>query len=269
LSGVRLAEFRDFLKIAKTNSYSIVPTLSPNDLNNLSTPDLNLLVSFGEVAIREKISGFSLSADQEIQLKAAIQKINSADNCGTRVLIDKGQAPETWTQANCTQLANAIDQINDVGIKSIHLLSGAYPESLTTVKTGMAEFARNDWALWKDINNICTSNVGFCDYGILNPYWTEETLELRGQRLAIRYTRDLDWLILRADGKTRDHSIAISQILVNVYSSDFKGAPYSYGDQLLEERADPTFPDKDKKCGHYHITEGWSHHIAFVVKQQY
>jgi|TARA_R110002072_G_scaffold171701_3_gene325369 T4 beta protein len=269
LSGVRLAEFRDFLKIAKTNNYSVVPTLSPNDLNSLSFQDLNLLASFGEVAIREKISDFSLSSGQDSRLRAAIGKIKSVDNCSARVLIDKSQAPEAWTRANCTQLANAIDQIAAAEIKSIHLLSGAYPESLTTVKTGMAEFKRNDWALWKDVNNICTSNVGFGDYGILNPYWTEETLELRGQRLAIRYTRDQDWLILRADGKTRDHSIAISQILVNVYSSDFKGASYSYGDKLLEERADPMVPDKDKKCGHYHITEGWNHHISFVVKDQY
>lgn len=269
LSGLRLGEFREFLSTAKAANYSVIPTLSPNDLNNLSADDLDLLISFGEVAIREKISEFALSADQEFQLKSAIQKIHKDSSCAARVIIDIGLAPESWTSNNCDQLARAIEGISALGVKSTHLLSGAYPDSLTSVKTGMAEFPRNDWAFWKDVNNVSRTNVGFCDYGILNPYWTEETLEKRGQRLAIRYTRSKDWLILRADGKTRHDSIAISQILVNVYSSDFKGASYSFGDQLLENRADPYVPIADKKCGHYHITEGWSHHISFVVKEQY
>jgi hypothetical protein len=65
------------------------------------------------------------------------------------------------------------------------------------------------------------------------------------------------------------NSIALSEILVNTYAGDFKGATYSFGDRLIEERADPNLPAKKKRCGHYHITEAWSHHIAYVLKEQY
>ncbi|WP_241090483.1 beta family protein [Pseudomonas viridiflava] len=123
---------------------------------------------------------------------------------------------------------------------------------------------------WYDVNaNVPNLGLGFGDYGTLSPEWTEEILERRSNRIAIRYTRGVDWLILRADGKTTNDSIAISEILVNTYPKDFKGAPYSFGDQILSDRADPTVPVKKKRCGHYHITEGWSHHIAYVLKEQY
>ncbi|MNY22216.1 hypothetical protein D3C86_1558120 [compost metagenome] len=152
----------------------------------------------------------------------------------------------------------------------MHLISGAYPASLASVKTGSANFKRSDWAFWNDVNAIVPDlTIGFGDYGTLSPEWTEETLELRSNRIAIRYTRDSNWLILRADGKTTSDSIAISEILVNNYSSDFKGATYSFGDLIRSERADPNFPIKKKRCGHYHITESWSHHIAYVIKEQY
>jgi hypothetical protein len=269
LSGVRLHEFRAFLQIAKQKNYSVIPTLSATDLKNLDHIDLNLVLSFKEVAIREKISELLMRQDQIELIKEAIKTVESAGSCSARILVDMGQTPDNWTDSNCQRLANDIDHISSLGIKNVHFLSGSYPESLASVQTGMAEFSRNDWTLWKHINSSCKANVGFGDYGILNPHWTEETLQRRSTRLALRYTRENDWLILRADGKTKDHSIAISSILVNAYPSCFKGALYSFGDRLIEERADPSFPNKDKKCGHYHITEGWSHHITFVVREQY
>lgn len=270
LSGVRLSEFRAFLQIARQNKYSVVPTLSPEDLNNLAASDLALVLSFGEVALREKFSELSLLDRQLALIRASLQKITiSNPHCFVDLLLDMGQTPETWSISDCRQIALAIDLVGTIGINSVHLLSGAYPESLASVQTGMAEFKRNDWLLWKQIDGLCQATLGFGDYGILNPYWTEENLKRRGRRLAIRYTRDDDWLILRAGGNTRNDSIAISSILVNVYASHFKGAAYSFGDKLLEERADPNCPDKQKKCGHYHITEGWNHHITFVVREQY
>jgi len=270
LSGVRLSEFRAFLQTAKQNNYSVVPTLSPIDLYNLASSDLNLVLSFGEVALRERFSALSLPDDQLALIRSTLQIINSnTPHCSVALLLDMGQTPESWSINDCRQLAQSIDGVGAIGIKNVHLLSGAYPESLASVQTGMAEFQRNDWLLWKQIDGLCQTTVGFGDYGILNPYWTEENLTRRGRRLAIRYTRDDDWLILRAGGNTRNDSIAISSILVTVYASHFKGAAYSFGDKLLEERADPNFPDKEKKCGHYHITEGWNHHITFVVREQY
>ncbi|WP_206862777.1 beta family protein, partial [Enterobacter chengduensis] len=113
------------------------------------------------------------------------------------------------------------------------------------------------------------AKIGYADYGILAPTWTEKILTRRGSRVAIKYTRDKDWLVLRAAGNKTNDSISLSVILTTIHKADFKGHGYSYGDDLIDDRANTNIPLKNKKCGHYQFTEAWSHHMAFVVKEQY
>lgn len=135
----------------------------------------------------------------------------------------------------------------------------------------MATYDRDDWRLWGELKTIASDlQVGYSDYGILSPKWTEEVLKKIAKKVALRYTRDDSWLILKAAGKTKQDSIDLSVILITTYASDFKGATYSLGDRLMATRADSKVPDREKKGGaSSHLTEAWIHHIAYVVKDQY
>ncbi|GMQ54955.1 beta family protein [Halopseudomonas aestusnigri] len=269
MTHVRLGELLDFMQYAVQAKLPVSPVLGPSFVIGAGGRFLKLAAALPSVAVRLRVGALTVSGDMQQLAKDACDHLK-ANGISSSLIVDLGVSPEEWTLAEATRLGQDLQALAVIDYKSVHLISGAYPASLASVKTGMATFKRNDWSLWHDVNAVAPGfNLGFGDYGTLSPEWTEEILQRRGRRIAIRYTRDSDWLILRADGNTTSDSIAISEILVNTYANDFKGASYSFGDTLIEERADPNLPRKKKRCGHYHITEAWSHHIAYVLKEQY
>lgn len=269
LTPSRTGELLAFMKLAVDGRLPITPVVSPADALALGKPFLDLAAPLGSVAVRLRIDSLIVTAADVTITTLAFSHLKAA-NIQASLIVDLGVSPLGWEDKHVTDFVAAIAPLHAIGFKSLHLASGAYPGSLASVKTGVATFERKDWKFWKAVNAKAPNLViGYGDYGTLSPVWTEDILELRSSRIAIRYTRENDWLILRAGGKKAEDSVAISAILVNNYKADFKGGPYSYGDALLEERADAAIPLNKKHCGHYHITEGWSHHIAYVLKEQY
>jgi hypothetical protein len=269
LTHTRQAELLDFLQHAVQQKIPASPVLGPAYLATMGAKFVKLASALPFVAIRLRLNALTLPLDKLQLVQGAFAWLKAAGIKGT-LIVDLGDSPKDWQPAQVASFGQDLRSLATIGYESIHLISGAYPASLASVKTGTANFQRSDWLFWSDVNaNVPDLAVGFGDYGTLSPEWTEKILELRSNRIALRYTRDNNWLILRADGKTTSDSIAISEILVNSYPNDFKGAGYSFGDLLLSERSDPNFPLKKKRCGHYHITEAWSHHIAYVLREQY
>jgi len=269
LSHVRQGELLDFMQHAVQNKVPATPVIGPAYVANMGAKFLKLAASLPGVGVRLRLGALAVSNDQ-LQLAKGAHAYLKAAGINPTLIVDLGVSPKEWTAAQVSGFCHDLHSLGAIGYQAMHLVSGAYPASLASVKTGSATFKRSDWRFWYEVNAHAPNlEVGYGDYGTLSPEWTEETLERRSNRIAIRYTRDADWLILRADGKTTNDSVAISEILVNTYPKDFKGAKYSFGDEILSERADPTVPVKKKRCGHYHITEGWSHHIAYVLKEQY
>jgi len=269
LTATRTREFLDFLGAAHSSGLPVSPVLNPSDPNAGAAALLAQVAKFGEATLRLRISAPSITDVHLNHLRAAVTAL-AGQGVKARLLIDLGVTPQTWSAIDVANFSAEVASVKSLGFSAVHLASGAYPESLQSVKTGVGFFDRRDWRFWSDLNQVAPQLlIGYGDYGVLSPVWTEEALERRGARVAIRYTRPDSWLILRADGKTKPDSVAISQILVSAYAGDFKGAPYSYGDELLATRADPAIPLPKKLCGHYHITEGWSHHVAMVIKDQY
>lgn len=269
LTPLRTGELLAFMALAVNGRLPITPVLSPTDVVAMGALFLGPAAQLGSVAVRLRIDSLIVTAADVAITNLAFSHLRAA-NIQAMLIIDLGVSPLSWDDKNITDFVAAIGPLLAMDFKSIHLTSGAYPGSLASVKTGVATFERKDWKFWKAVSAKAQNLViGYGDYGTLSPVWTEDILELRSSRIAIRYTRESDWLILRAGGKKAEDSVAISALLVNNYKADFKGAPYSYGDELLEERADPTIALNKKHCGHYHITEGWSHHIAYVLKEQY
>lgn len=268
LTPTRESELISFIDFAIENKLPIIPVFNQNYLHSINTAFLDKLKKIPYVVIRLRLDKLLVETNDVVNTHKTIDILNKA-NIQHSLIIDLGVSPNKWINTDLDNFLLSIKPLENLQSLWIHLISGSYPSSLASVKTGVANFDRRDWAFWSDIKNHSeANNFGYGDYGILSPEWTEETLNLRSNRLAIRYTREHDWLILRADGKKTDDSIAISSLLVNVYGADFKGRGYSFGDDLLSDRADPSIPVRKKKCGHYHITEGWSHHIAYVLKEQ-
>lgn len=269
LTPNRLTELQEFLNIAIDNSMPVIPVFGPEHIP-LATPRLlGSVTKFKYIGIRLRINELLIDSSDIDKIKVAIYSLQKLEISHT-LIIDLGTTPTEWSNEDVEKFIASLTELQGLFNIPIHLISGAYPSSLASVKTGVAKFDRRDWCLWREIaKKTAGLSIGYGDYGILSPEWTEEILIRRSGSRVIRYTRDDNWLIIKSGGATVDDSIAISEILINIYAKDFKGEEFSFGDKLLADRASPLVALKNKKCGHYHITEAWSHHIAYILKEQY
>lgn len=269
LIGRRMSEFESFLTVAGDKNYPIIPVIDSRDALELNESMHRLLSTFETVVIRLRLEDFALEQDHLTRAENACEILGQL-KVEPRLIVDLGECPATWSPESLRSFADALGKLKELGFQTVHLTSGAYPESLVEVAS-KAEYDRNDWKLWKELNAAAPEiGLGYSDYGILSPKWTEEILKKIAKKVALRYTRAKDWLILKATGKRKQDSIDLSVILVNQYAEDFKGGDFSLGDRQMAIRADDSVPDRNKKSGATaHLTEAWIHHIAFVVKEQY
>lgn len=268
LTPARLAELVDFLKLGTGSSVLASPVLSPYvTAKSLST--VAGLLGNRKITLRLRLDDPTKAGNHQY----AIEKFMKTPGVGVhvdRLIVDLRITPNgNPSQAELNTFTHALHAMKGVGIPNLHLASGAFPASLQGIE-GMHEIQRRDWELWQNAAAASPQTlIGYSDYGPLTPEWKEEVLTKRGGRSVIRYALEDRWRILRAASNTTDDSIAISELMTTTYAAGLKPRNYSFGDQLIHDRADPAVPDKDKKSGQYHITEYWSHHIAFVVKDQY
>lgn len=265
LTVSRRRQLRDLL----ARDFPVIPVVNPSDLNALQ--DTNLLNSLrraGEVALRLRVDGINVDVAQIKQVASALGTLSR--HCEVRCLIvDGGVTPGAWDDAELKRFVLNMRSLGSFSIQSLYYASGSFPDGFAKI-TGTARLPRLDWRLWREISHVAPDlHIGYSDYGTLSPEWTEEVLTRYSRRVAIRYTTDDEWIIVRGSEKTKAESVVISGLFVRLFSGEFKGPAFSYGDELIAERADPSVPLKDKKCGNYHITEAWAHHMAFVVKEQY
>lgn len=270
LTGGRANNFTTFLQEARTKGVAVIPALNPEDNIAIASASLmQAMVACGEILFRVRLPLFCVP-DSTLQACQRIATRLSGQGARIRLLIDFQETPPDWGPNNLEDLAHSVQKFLTQSYTQVHFASGAFPASLESVKTGAGVFTRHDWRLWCEIQHALTGQpIGFSDYGVLSPTWSEKTLELRSKSTNLKYTAQDHWLVLRTAGKTKDELIALSTLLVNIYPHLFKGAGYSYGDKLIADRANTTVPLKLKRCGHYNITDAWNHHIAFVVQEHY
>lgn len=267
--GHLTSERRDQLRELLAQNFPVIPVINPSDYNALRDSSLvNSLSQSGEVALRIRVDGINIDSQQIQQVASSLKTLSP--HCTIRCLIvDGGVTPKTWDNNDLKRLAVNLRGVQLNEIQAIYFASGSFPDSLANIK-GTQKLPRLDWRLWCDLANAAPDlPIGYSDYGTLSPQWTEEVLKRYSQRVALRYTSNDEWIIVRGNAKTKKESIAITTLFVTLFRNEFKGPSFSYGDQLIDQRADSSVPEKSKKCGLYHITEAWAHHIAFVVKQQY
>ncbi|MDO9179507.1 MAG: hypothetical protein Q7U16_14495 [Agitococcus sp.] len=269
LSGSRQSALNNFLIEAKTKGISVIPALNPEDASAIASAGLlGQMAACGEVALRIRLGQYNIPQQTIDACKVAGSELSS-QKAKVRLLIDFQETPSSWTPAELQSLAASVKQLCALPFTEIHFASGAFPASLESVKAGM-QFIRQDWKLWCDLQGSLTGHsIGYSDYGVLSPSWSETTLIRRSNSTHLKYTSNDHWLVLRTGGKTRAELIALSTLLIHNHSHLFKGASYSYGDKIIADRVNPAVSLKNKCCGNCNITDAWNHHITFVVKEHY
>ncbi|MBO9833019.1 beta family protein [Xanthomonas phaseoli] len=265
LTKTRLKELNQFLKQVHGSGKLAMPVLNPvTAAHDLTVIAPNLGDRKVALRLRADLPGLGLGVALVRNALAVPGLAAKVD----RLIVDLGRTPAT-SVADRTTLAATLNALKGLGLAHLHLASGSFPGSLANI-VGAGEVDRKDWELWQQVQALAPlALVGFSDYGPLNPDWTEEVLQRRGSRVTIRYALDDKWRIVRGTKATRQESISISEILVNMYPHEFQGAAFSFGDRLIADRVDPAIPEKKKSSGHLHITEYWTHHISYVLKKQY
>ncbi|WP_183130779.1 beta family protein [Pseudomonas coronafaciens] len=268
LTKNRYKEFDAFVSLIAEKGYPIIPVIDSRDMLVLPHAVIARLSQVSAFVVRLRLQSLVLDSDSVEQAQSAL-KVFGQKNVRGRLLVDLGTSPSEWHAHDVEAFVAGLRDIKGFGYETIHLASGAYPPDLTNVPA-KAEFVRRDWGLWNAIKEAGPDLLlGYSDYGILSPAWTEEKLKKIGKKATLRYTRDTDWLILRADGKTLQDSIDLSVIMVTTYADNFEGKKFSLGDRIIADRADSNVPSHKKRSYWYHIMEGLIHHIAMVVKKQY
>jgi len=266
VSGWRLDGYKLTLEKIDSGSLNLHPALNPFDqnlINNLTI--LPLLQKMTTVVFRVRIT-------DEITNAEIINECNKVRNLIINdktfvVMLDFRVAPENPSDELIENIKNLILCFNENGFESVYLASGAYP---IEIGVGQSRFVRWDKHLWERVNSKMEGvTIGYCDYTVVSPLWEEGPVIRRG-KVAIRYTLNSDWLVLKGNDGTKDESIRLSQIMLNLFKKDFRGELYSFGDKLIADRANPSLPITDKKGGgETHLLEGVNHHISFVIKESH
>jgi len=187
------------------------------------------------------------------------------DNTILELIVDLRETPTDYTDAHVTYIKTVITQLSQLGFSRTTLASGAYP---IDIKVGQSRLPRHDRILWERVNSeLQGHDLGYADYTVVSPAWQEGPMIRRG-KVAIRYALNDEWLVLKGDDGTKAESLRLSQLMLSLFKKDFRGAGYSFGDELIANRADPGLPLSDKKGGgETHLLEGVNHHITLVVKE--
>lgn len=266
VSGWRLNGYKLTLEKIEDGTLSLYPALNPFDqdlINDVTI--LPLLQKMTTVVFRIRISGEMTNAE-------IINKCNKVRNIVVSnktfvVMLDFRVAPENPSDGVLEKIKDLILSFNKNGFESVYLASGAYP---IQIDVGQSRFARWDRHLWEAVSSkIDGFKIGYCDYTVVSPLWEEGPMIRRG-KVAIRYTVDSEWLVLKGNDGTKGESIRLSELMINLFKNDFRDETYSFGDKLIADRANPTLPLEQKKGGgETHLLEGVNHHISFVIKENY
>ncbi|MET4598132.1 hypothetical protein [Stenotrophomonas sp. 2694] len=265
LTKTRQKELNQFLKLVDGSGRQATPVLNPATAAQ-DFPAIAANLGGRKVALRLRVDLPGIGLGIALVRNALI--VPGLAERAERLIVDLGKTPRT-DPSDLAALAAALQTLKGLGFAHLHLSSGSFPGSLANI-VGTGEIERKDWKLWHSVQALAPlALVGFSDYGPLNPDWTEEILQRRGSRVTIRYALDDKWRIVRGTNATKQESVAISLILVNMYPHEYQGPTFSFGDKLIADRVDPAVPLKKKKGGLLHITEYWTHHISYVLQKQY
>lgn len=181
------------------------------------------------------------------------------ETSNTLLLIDIGEANESMVKA-ATSIAGVIEQFHDLGFSNIVFSSGAFPTTLQNI-VGDEEIPRLDKQLYEDVSGELTFGLSYGDYGTLSPLWDSGETRRSGH-IAIKYTLDDHWLVLRQKGKNTQAIMELAEILI--LHPDYRGPAFSWADENWHNKT-LTPPQAGPGNSTGHVAEFMHHHFAQVL----
>lgn len=253
------------LLLLKSAGVNAVPVIHPGMV--LAEPaELQRLKSFDEVVLRIRTG--TLLPVQVDNLITALRSALGAQSSRIHILLDMHDIVGSLAPAKVAEVEPLIRAaMSNENSSSVILAGGAFPMSLAGIAQGSSSIARVDYDTYKLLQGNGYPNIIFGDYAVTNPILLEGLDPTKlNPSVQIRYTRDSDWLLLKAGGsKTHGMSQYIPLCNLLVSHKDYSGKTYSYGDgrYFYHTQAGAT-------SGSYMTwrRDATSHHIAFTVRQQ-
>jgi hypothetical protein len=187
----------------------------------------------------------------------------------TDVLVDLGIVDESDDPDGLARRLAVIPELNRW--RSFIVAGGAFPKDLTQFeKHTRAQIPRTDWEIAKSlsVSNQLVRVPTFSDYTIQHPIFYENVTNANVSA-SIRYTGDNQWDVLRGEGLRNEggagHQQYIAHARLIVKQNFFKGANYSFGDNYIIERAQPSNILTGNPTTW--LKAGINHHMTVVVKQ--
>ncbi|GAC23679.1 hypothetical protein GMES_1380 [Paraglaciecola mesophila KMM 241] len=207
------------------------------------------------VAFNDDVSIFDDTAFDE--LETILSPYADVDN--TLLLIDIGEADETMVSVS-TNIARVIEKFHDLGFSNIVFSSGAFPTTLQNI-VGDEEIPRLDKELYDNVTNSLTFDLHYGDYGTLSPLWDSGETRRSGH-IAIKYTLDGHWLVLRQKGKNTQAIMELAEFLI--LHPDYRGSAFSWADKNWHNKT-LTPPQAGPGNSTGHVAEFMNHHFAQVL----
>jgi len=140
-------------------------------------------------------------------------------------------------------------------------LGGVEPRTVKAIQ-------RTEWTLWQNLAARRSRLIrlpSFGDYGIAHPIPNEIDPRLMKMSAQLRYTSDDTWLVFKARN-VKDYGYEqFNGICRNLVGrSEYKGAPFSWGDNQISVCATPGAPSGNATTWR---RIGTNHHLTFVVDQ--
>src|SRR5690606_25824140 len=111
---------------------------------------MKLATSLPSVVIRLRLDALAVPNDKLQLVQGAYTYLKSA-GIDSALIVDLGVSPKEWLPVQIASFSQDLRSLSAIGYKTVHVVSGAYPASLASVKTGSATFKRSDWAFWSDV----------------------------------------------------------------------------------------------------------------------
>nr|WP_136251521.1 hypothetical protein [Ningiella ruwaisensis] len=240
--------------IAKENLSFAIDPLSISDLHSSVLPSFKTNPIF-RIEIKESLSTFRSGKLNAV--RSALAAFAFKDN--TLLLFDFVEATEELIADN-NDIVLLLTEFFKLGFPKIVFSTGAFPTTLQDV-LGAEELPRLDKRLFESVKNKLAFEISYGDYGTLSPLW-DATQTLRSGHIAIRYTLDDDWLVLRQKGKDTASIIELAELLT--MHPSYKGRAFSWADEnWMNKTLVPPLAGPGNSTGH--VAEFMNHHFAQVL----
>ncbi len=250
--------------LLKASGVNAVPVIHPGMV--LSEPaEFLKLDKFDQVVMRIRVG--TLLPLQIDELINALRTALGTSAINIHVLLDMYNIVGSSAAANVSEVEPLIQvALANSNTTKVILAGGAFPMSLAGIAQGNSSIARTDYHTYKILQSGSYPDIVFGDYAVTNPIPLEGLDPTKmNPSVQIRYTRDMDWLLLKAGG-SKTHGMGQYNPLCKllVAHADYSGQHFSFGDGRYFQHSLP-----GATSGNYMTwrRDATSHHIAFTTRQ--